>query len=82
MAEIAARMRAKGVQWHITGIGMGVRTHKDPAVIRYLEGQLISCLASIFCERTSLIAFQISSTSSAEKRLSRGWCSTRVRDRA
>ncbi|KAI1334577.1 hypothetical protein F5Y15DRAFT_400852 [Xylariaceae sp. FL0016] len=34
---IAEKMRAKGVEWHITGIGMGVRASKNPTVIHYLE---------------------------------------------
>lgn len=43
MAVLAEKMRAKGVQWHVTGIGMGVRTAKNAAVVHYLEGGPVSC---------------------------------------
>ncbi|RDW63363.1 hypothetical protein BP6252_10908 [Coleophoma cylindrospora] len=38
MDVIAEKIRAKGVEWHVTGIGMGVRAAKSPTVIHYLEG--------------------------------------------
>lgn len=35
---ISQKMRAKGVSWHITGIGMGVRTAMEPVLVHYFEG--------------------------------------------
>ncbi|KAH9227402.1 hypothetical protein K456DRAFT_1730307 [Colletotrichum gloeosporioides 23] len=37
IAVIAQKMREKGVQWHITGIGMGIRASTNPVVIHRLE---------------------------------------------
>ncbi|KAK1838813.1 hypothetical protein CCHR01_18562 [Colletotrichum chrysophilum] len=37
IAVIAEKMREKGVQWHITGIGMGIRASSNPLVIHRLE---------------------------------------------
>ncbi|KAF3811657.1 hypothetical protein GCG54_00014403, partial [Colletotrichum gloeosporioides] len=36
---IAPKMRGKGVQWHITGMGLGIRASTNPVVIHRLEGR-------------------------------------------
>lgn len=39
MEDIGERMKAAGVKWDVTGIGMGIRAGQDPKVVHFFEGQ-------------------------------------------